>query len=330
MSARLEVRKDSWLEDDYRRLDEMASRFEPRLKRRFTEVVRQVKDQVSLEVIESLLNQGQIEQALLIAETAALGLAGSLSSTWNALFIQAGTETAAFLSQVLVAVVNFDQVNAGAVSAMQANRLDLVREVVQEQRLATQQAILDGVRRGLNPRQVALEVRESIGLTQRQVAAVSNYRRLLEQGSADALSRGLRDARFDPTVRRAAEEPLTSAQVDRMTQRYQERYLDYRARVVARTEALRAANQGSHQLYIQAIDDGQLSEQDLERKWVAGSDARTRDSHRAMQGQTRGLREPFHSGNGNLLMYPGDPSAPADDTIQCRCAVATRFRKPST
>jgi len=44
-----------------------------------------------------------------------------------------------------------------------------------------------------------------------------------------------------------------------------------------------------------------------------------------MHNQVRGYREAFESGAGNLLMYPGDPNAPPEDRIQCRCAVATRI-----
>jgi hypothetical protein len=50
-----------------------------------------------------------------------------------------------------------------------------------------------------------------------------------------------------------------------------------------------------------------------------------RGSHRAMHGQTRGVDEPFESGAGFSLMYPGDVNAPPEETIQCRCTVGTRM-----
>lgn len=317
------------IEDSYKRLDELAEGFEPKLRARFMVTVRSVRDKISLSLVEALIAQGRIEDALAIAEAAALGISGAMSAQWNTHFLAAGTNTATFLADHLFVVVNFDQINQGAVSAMASNKLDMVREFVAEQRLATQQAILDGVRGGLNPREVARSFRGSIGLTQRQQAAVSNYRRLLQNSDSAALRRALRDGRFDQTVLQAVrgQKDLTSKQIETMVQRYEQRYLRYRSEVIARTEALRAAQQGSHQMYIQAIDDNLLVEEDLERKWIPGRDARVRESHSLMRGQIRGLREPFVSGNGNRLLYPGDPAAPAEDSIQCRCGVTTRIRK---
>lgn len=319
------------IEDSYKRLEELADSLEPKFRSRFKQILRDIKSEISLATIEQLITYGRIEDALALAEGAAMGVANGMASTWNSAFMNAGVSTSSFLVDKLHVFIDFDQVNEGAVAAMQANKLDLVREIVLEQRLATQQAILDGVRSGMNPKQVAISVRDSIGLTQHQQSAVANYRRLLENGDGAALQRALRDARFDSTVRAAVQgKTLTQAQIDRMVTRYSERYLDYRAKVISRTEAIRAANQGSHQMYIQAIDAGEIDEQSIERKWVAGRDARTRESHRAMQGQKRAFRESFRSGDGNSLLYPGDPSAPGSDTIQCRCAVTTRFKPPET
>jgi hypothetical protein len=38
-----------------------------------------------------------------------------------------------------------------------------------------------------------------------------------------------------------------------------------------------------------------------------------------MEGQTVKYGEKFVSGLGNELAYPGDPDAPAEDRINCRC-----------
>jgi hypothetical protein len=45
-----------------------------------------------------------------------------------------------------------------------------------------------------------------------------------------------------------------------------------------------------------------------------------------MDGQERGLNEPFDSPSGAQLMYPGDPDAPAEEVINCRCAVLISFK----
>ena len=62
---------------------------------------------------------------------------------------------------------------------------------------------------------------------------------------------------------------------------------------------------------------------DLKKKWVATSDARTRDSHAEADGQIVPLDEPFViSGRaGSIeLMYPRDPSGPPEEVVSCRCS----------
>lgn len=89
-----------------------------------------------------------------------------------------------------------------------------------------------------------------------------------------------------------------------------------RSVVVSRTEALGALNAGRHdafQAYAEETDDGTL-----ERVWLATSDARTRDSHRDADGARAALTTPFTVG-GVPLMFPGDPTGPPAQTVQCRC-----------
>lgn len=55
------------------------------------------------------------------------------------------------------------------------------------------------------------------------------------------------------------------------------------------------------------------------KEWDAITDDRTRDSHKAMDGQIRRVNEYFTTGNGNLMMFPGDTNAPIEEWINCRC-----------
>ena len=87
----------------------------------------------------------------------------------------------------------------------------------------------------------------------------------------------------------------------------------YRSALIARTETHGAANFGANE----AAKEVDLP---LKREWVSAEDARTRQDHETANGQIVGMDEPFIVG-GHALMYPGDPSGPADQTINCRCAV---------
>lgn len=91
------------------------------------------------------------------------------------------------------------------------------------------------------------------------------------------------------------------------------------AKRVARTERTRVQGQARYE----AIQGANLSrasgEAALKKQWVARNDAFTRGSHLPMSGQVQKATEYFISGAGNKLMYPGDPRAPVEEIISCRC-----------
>lgn len=89
-----------------------------------------------------------------------------------------------------------------------------------------------------------------------------------------------------------------------------------RAVVVARTETIGALNAGRHDSF--GIVAEEEPDTPLERLWLATSDSRTRATHRAAEGQRVPLGKPFVVG-GFELMFPGDPSGPPQEVIQCRC-----------
>lgn len=56
------------------------------------------------------------------------------------------------------------------------------------------------------------------------------------------------------------------------------------------------------------------------KKWLAVHDARTRDAHAALDGQTRKPDEDFDSELGPIK-YPGDPTADPANVYNCRCTL---------
>lgn len=87
----------------------------------------------------------------------------------------------------------------------------------------------------------------------------------------------------------------------------------YRARMIARTETHGAANYGS----TAAADETGLR---LQKEWIAAADERTRETHALADGQVVGKDEAFDIGSASG-MYPGDPSLPAEESINCRCCI---------
>lgn len=312
--------------DPAARIEKLLDKAEPRLARAFRAAVARLRGDLDLKVLAGLLASGNFDEALIYTQQ----VAEDLGAEVNLVFFNAGQDTTRFLNGLDVGHIVFDQVNVRAVRALQANTLRLVTQYTEEQRAATRLALLDGISRGLNPRDQARNFRDSIGLTERQQAAVVNYRRLLGGTAAEqteALSRELRDRRFDPTVKRSrrTQVPLTPAQIDKMVSRYADRYVKHRAEVIARTEALRSVHEGVEEAYEQAIDSGNLRAEDLVRTWDSSRDGRVRRTHGFLHGQKRGWRQFWATENG-VLRYPGDPLAPAEETIQCRCLLTTRIK----
>lgn len=90
-----------------------------------------------------------------------------------------------------------------------------------------------------------------------------------------------------------------------------------RAMTIAVTEANRANNAGA---YAAGLQSESVEGIQLRKQWLATNDARTRHDHREADGQVRSLRQPFDV-DGWPLQFPGDPTGPPHEVINCRCAL---------
>ena len=69
----------------------------------------------------------------------------------------------------------------------------------------------------------------------------------------------------------------------------------------------------------------------LAKQWLSSRDDRVRDTHdvdTGADGQVRALDEPFLVGAA-LLQYPGDPTGPLEEIINCRCTLLFSTRAPA-
>ena len=90
-----------------------------------------------------------------------------------------------------------------------------------------------------------------------------------------------------------------------------------RARIVARTEIIRASNVGS-------LQGAKSSNLNLQKVWLSTIDSRVRIDHAEANNQKVGLDDFFLVG-GEELKFPADPRGSASNTIACRC---TTFYEP--
>lgn len=205
-----------------------------------------------------------------------------------------------------------------------AQRREIVTALIDAQARAIETALRESKERQRDP---ARTVWYTLGLSAQQVSAVIRYEAVLQaaaRGRPVALPRDIaeriqEDADLD--------EGISGETAVRMSQAYRNGLANSAAGVTALLVAQEAVGIGQDEAAQQALEDGAL--EDVSWEWITARDERVRNSHRAMHGQLRADGEPFLSGNGNLLRYPGDPAAPISDRIGCRCVRRMRATAPA-
>jgi len=223
-----------------------------------------------------------------------------------------------------------------------------VKEIVDDQLNMIRDALSRGIADGKNPRTVALDIagrmnkgkREGglIGLTKEQEKIVANFEKMLRDDPGAYFVRdrktgelGLRyklaDRRFDGHVKKALKDgkPIPADTIQKMVSRYKDNFLKLRADTIGRTEALSTLHKGRLESFEQAVRNGDVGPEEVEREWQSAQDSRVRESHAEMNGQTIGLNDFYETPDGAALMYPGDPSGPPEEIINCRCTEEIRI-----
>lgn len=170
----------------------------------------------------------------------------------------------------------------------------LVNGLTEETRKAMAHAIAEFIRLQIPPAEGARMLRQMLGLTPQYSRAVVNFQQ------------GLRVRGYD------------AAYIQGKADEYATRLLNHRARVVARTETLRALQEGQRQSFTQAVEQGVLIRDRTRRQWVTAADERVCPVCAPMDGQLTTLEEPWSTAVGPV-------QTPTDTHPQCRCAVVLVF-----
>jgi hypothetical protein len=324
------------------RFDQLISEWEPRLQRAFLDSIYNLRDTAHLDQIIKMLEAGDVNGALHAVGIDPVAFRPFDKTIANA--FEAGGEATAAAVPVTRAADGFRTVFQFAIRNPEAEMWlrnysgNLITEIVADQQTAVRNFLSNRLAEGANPRTTALDLvgrvvkdtgkREGgvIGLTSSQEEWVRNYAaELASDNPAQALARTLRDKRFDSAVMKAANsgEPIPADLVNKMVTAYKNRALRYRAETIARKETITSLHTAQEQAMQQAIGKGAVAANTVTYVWRTAHDNRVRDTHRAMDGQVKKQGQPFITGGGALLLYPGDPSGPAEEVIGCRC-----FREP--
>jgi hypothetical protein len=185
-----------------------------------------------------------------------------------------------------------------------------IREINQYLREAITHMVGMAQVEGVTVRNLAREIYPRIGLTQYQNGLVTRLgarmRDRTNWGKTVTAWNGQLHWQIPP---RGPSDEL----VHRAQRRYGRRIKRARAENIARTETVRAANEGQRQMWLQQQEQGLLPT-DVKRVWIITPDDRLCRICRGMTGQIRGLDQKFQTGSvfGEVSGPPAHP--------QCRCA----------
>jgi len=154
----------------------------------------------------------------------------------------------------------------------------LVVQVTESTRRALRADVLRAFEEGIPPRRLARQIRDRVGLTTRQAAAVRRFE--AELASADPSTiRGSTRRRLDAATQDqiralAAEGRVPAARRRALVERYRFALLNRRAENIARTETIDAATAGQDTLWDEAMEREVLDRGRTRRHWVVTPDDR--------------------------------------------------------
>lgn len=274
----------------------IADRLSPTLRRQFLAAIAALEGAVDVDALLAAVRSRDalgVEQAIRLAELPA-HLKPAAQTILQA-FEKSGVVSAGQLGDLLDVGFTFDLSNPAAEQWMRQSGAAFVTDLSDAARRMIREVIASGLQNGLTADEMARIIRLGIGLTDRQQNAVIAYRN-------DLIAAG-----------RSAEA------VERLTARYAQQLVNYRARLIARHETILASNQGQRQAWDQAKQRGLIQPERTRKVWDTAEDERTCPRCEPMDGQEVAFEgEPFVTGDGDTVDAP-----PAH--VSCRCAVGLKF-----
>lgn len=179
--------------------------------------------------------------------------------------------------------LKFDIINPRAVEFIRSRAAELVTRVSTDTRLVLRELIDRAFMEGIPPAKLARLIEQHVGLLPKHAKAVHNLRlRLLADG-------------------------MPQAQIDKLTERYTKKLLRYRATNIARTETMRASNQGQDLLWRDRAAKGLFDIDTAKRVWIASDPCPV---CMELNGKEAGFNKTF---SGGYDMPPIHPS--------CKCTL---------
>lgn len=298
----------------YNRIRRRALALQPELARKMLAAFDVIRGALTEAELVRAINAGYVEALIdAVTQDRVIGPAFMpLRAQIDRATIEAGASWQKTLPARFMPAV-FDVLNPRVLDAVKNLDTRVVQGLATEVRATVKAASTAGIELGWHPRKTARLVRDVIGLAPNQVNAIQNFRGMLEAGDRTALTRALRDRRFDKTLEKmlgAGGQGLQPAQIDKMTGAYQQRMIAFNTETHTRTIANDSQKLAQRLSWTDAGAQGFVDTSRLMRTWVSTGDDRVRPEHVEMNGESVPFDAPTFS-NGE--------SIPGDSTYGCRC-----------
>lgn len=274
----------------YLAVHKIADRLTPQLRDAFLRGVLAMDGGIDQKILIAAVESGDMERAFAAIPFEAF--ADALKTGGGDVLLQAiaeaGASAALMLQDTHGVTITFDLTNPRAQQFAATQTATMVTQISEGTKDAIRAIIERGFSEGLTPQQMAMEIRQVVGLTDRQALAVANFR-------AGLMADGI-------------EGDVLANRVNK----YAQAQLRYRGTMIARQETLSASNAGQRELWMQAADKGLLSA-DQEREWILTPDGRLCPNCERMDGSRVKLNEPWQTPAGPVMI-------PQQIHPMCRCA----------
>lgn len=195
----------------------------------------------------------------------------------------------------------FDRTNPESIRWAEQHAAKLVSEISEESRKAVRSVVTRAFAEQIPPRQAALMIKNSVGMTEAQANAVVNLHQTIINNPGKLVYAG-------KTKIRVPAAGMDTARLDKALQAYADRLTKQRAIMIARTETIAAANEGQTMLWKQAQEKGLLPAT-IRHTWMAAPSERTCPVCMGLDGETVVVGEMFSTGVTNPPAHP-----------MCRCS----------
>lgn len=318
---------------------------EPAIRRAFEKAVRDMRGGVRITRLYEALRAGDVQgavDAVGIDNAAFNDLRAAVLDTYG----KAGLTTINGHQWIYPdgsrAVVRWNMANPRAEEFARQIGTGLITNATDDMQAAVRDIIADGYAFGRKWDDIARDIVGRVGpsgqrsggivgLSRQQTQWLINLRAKLDNGDYRGVldMSLLKDKRLRAMVENAMKDgrALSAAQMARIVQNYERNALLSRGLTIARTETLKAIEEGKYESWKQGLEKTGVPEQFIIREWRhTARAARDRPWHQAFSGaKVRGMQVPFVLPSGAAMLHSHDTSYGAGPREVVNCLCQTKY-----